>query len=231
MDLNRSILYYLPHKNVSKMAPVQKETFGNITIQRLLTMSVEGFPFRPEGESFLDFALSCEIRNPEERVFAYNNISAYLVGVALSEALGRDPGNFIEEKILRPLQIDRYEYARCPEGYFYGASGMKLTVNELSRIGFILYNGGTYHGERIVSEEYVKQATSIRQMNREGGYGYFFWKYRDGSSISGKWKQKCYILPKSGIMITFLSDIREDSNDLPGSMERHILGLDPAARE
>ena len=225
IDLERSVLDYLPEEKKAGMSAAQKEDFQKITIKRLLTMSVKGFPFRAEGESWLDFALSCKIENPDEKRFDYSNITAYLAGVALSNALGCDLGSFVEERLLVPLGIDRYEYSRCPEGYFYGASGMKLTVNELSRIGLLMYNGGVYNGRRLLSEEYVKQATTIRQMNREGGYGYFFWKYRDGFSINGKWKQKCYILPDSGLMVTYLCNIQEDSDTLKDSMEKNILGI------
>lgn len=103
---------------------------------------------------------------------------------------------------------------------------MKLTVNGLSKIGLLLYNKGIYDGQRIVSEEYVNMATSVQQMNREGGYGYFIWKYRDGFSINGKWKQKCYVLPKDKIIVTYLSHIEDDSHDLLDSMEKNILDLD-----
>ena len=61
-------------------------------------------------------------------------------------------------------------------------------------------------------------------MNREGGYGYFIWRYRDGFSINGKWQQKCYVLPGRQMMVTFLSDIRDASPDLRQSMERNLLG-------
>ena len=98
-------------------------------------------------------------------------------------------------------------------------------MHSLSQIGRLLYNNGLYEGNRIVSEEYVKMATSVQQMNREGGYGYFIWKYRDGFSINGKWKQKCYCLPKQGLMITYLSHIEDDSHDLLDSMEKNILGI------
>ena len=103
---------------------------------------------------------------------------------------------------------------------------MELTVNELSRIGKLLMHGGRYNGCRIISEAYIKEATSIKQPNREGGYGYFIWKYRDGFSINGKWKQKCYILPERGIMVTFLSHIEEKCDGLIRSMEKHILGME-----
>ena len=70
----------------------------------------------------------------------------------------------------------------------------------------------------------MEMASSVQQMNREGGYGFFLWKYRDGFSINGKWGQKCYILPKEKIMVTFLSHLEDGSGDLSESMERHILG-------
>ena len=222
-DIDKSLLNYLPPAKVEKLDSGQKSTFEKITIRRLLTMSVADFPFRPEGDSYLDFALNTKISEPEEKVFNYNNINAYLVGVALTEALGNDLGAFIEERIFKPLGINRFEYTRCPEGYFYGASGMKLAVNELSRLGLLLYNKGVYDGHRILSEQYVDTATSVQQMNREGGYGFFFWKYHDGFSINGKWGQKCYVLPGQKKMVSFLSHIEDDTSMVRESMERNIL--------
>ncbi len=225
LKLERSILDYLPQRIAAQMTQSQRDTYRGITLHRLLTMSVEGYPFRPESDSYLRFSLACPIPAPESIRFHYSNIPAYLMGIALTEAVQEDAWAFINRNILKPLHIIGAEYARCPDGYFYGASGMKLSVNDLSRIGLLLYHGGTFEGNRIVSEDYVERASSVQQMNREGGYGYFFWKYRDGFSINGKWKQKCYVLPKQKRMVTFLSNITDDSNDLILSMEKNILGL------
>ena len=222
-DINRSLLSYLPSDKINGLSKEQQDVWDRIAIQRLLTMSVGDFPFRPEGENYLDFSLNTRFTDPDERKFNYSNISAYLVGVALSESLKTDLGAFIEERIFNPLGIEKYEYSRSPEGYFYGASGTKLTVNGLSRIGLLLYQKGTVNGQRILSEGYVNAATSIQQMNREGGYGYFIWKYRDGFSINGKLKQKCYVLPKQDLVITYLSHIEDDSHALLESMEKNIL--------
>ncbi len=224
-DIGKSVLYYMPQNKVENIISEQKAVFEKITIKRLLSMSVVDIPFRPESNSFIDFALNTKISNPEERVFNYNNINAYLVGVALTEAIGKDIGVFIEKRIFEPLGITDFEFDRCPEGYFYGASGTKLTVNELSRIGLLLYNNGIFNGKRILSKSYIDEATSIQQMNREGGYGYFFWKYQDGFSINGKWGQKCYVLPKRKLMISFISHMEENTDLLKHSMEKNILGI------
>lgn len=226
LDINKSILEYLPTNIIAELPQEQLDAYKSITTKRLLTMSVSGYPFRPSGESWLKEALWHPIADVEKKEFDYSNISAYLVGVVTSCAVGEDLYQYLNRKLFEPLEIQTPPYARCPDGYFYGASSMELTVHELSKLGLLLYHGGVYEGKRILSEEYVREATSIQQMNREGGYGYFLWKYRDGFSINGKWGQKCYIFPEQKLMVSFLSHIEEGSALLKESMERHILGIE-----
>lgn len=223
LDISQSVLSWLPKKSSDRMSAEQRRIYQGITLKRLMTMSVAGYPFRPEGESWLDSSLQCPLRQPETPQFDYSNVSAYLVGVAVSCAVGENLYQYLNRKLFAPLGIQNPPCGRCPEGYFYGASQMELTVNELSRIGLLLANGGIYGGERIVSEAYVKEATALQQRNREGGYGYFIWKHRDGFSINGKWGQKCYVLPSKGIMVTCLAHVERDSSVLKQCIEQEML--------
>ena len=225
IDISKDILYYIPEKYTLGLSKEMKEKWKKLSIYRLMTMSVPGFPFRAPDDNYMDFSFSIKDFKPDDNSFDYSNVPAYLVGVALSEAIGQDAWEFIKRNILDPLEITDATYSRCSKDYFYGASGMEMSVNDLSKIGLLLYNGGTYNGKRIVSEEYVKKATSVLQMNHEGGYGFYIWKFHDGFSINGKFKQKCYILPKRKLIITYLADIEDGSNVLRESMEKHILGL------
>ena len=228
LDIHRSVLEYLPAGAVRKMSGAQRAVYEEITVKRLLTMSVCGYPFGPGGESWLETALGCEIPDVGKKEFDYSNVPAYLVGVAAANAAGENLYEYLTRKLFEPLGIIRPPHQSCPDGYFYGASGMELSVHELSQIGLMLYQGGVYEGRRLLSEEYVREATAVQQMNREGGYGYFIWKYRDGFSINGKWGQKCYVLPEKGLMVTFLSHMEQKCPALRESMERNILGVEPA---
>ena len=125
-----------------------KPCWEKITVRRLLTMSVPGLPFRAEGDNWIEFSLNCDV-DPDECGFNYSNICTYLTGVALANVLGSDLGRFIEDEILAPLDIKDYEYSRSPEGYFYGASGMKMTVHDLSKFGLLLMNEDVYEGRRM----------------------------------------------------------------------------------
>lgn len=225
LDVHKSVLAYLPNSVISKLPQEQLEVYNCITTKRLLTMSVSGYPFRPTGESWLEETFQYPIPDVNKTEFDYSNFFAYLVGVVASCAVKEDLYQYLNRKLFEPLGIWNPPAMRCPDGYFYGASGMELSVHELSKIGLLLYNGGVHEGRRILSEEYVKEATSIQQMNREGGYGYFVWKYRDGFSINGKWGQKCFVLPKEGLVITYLSHMEENASVVKGSMEKNILGI------
>ena len=223
LDIQKCVLDYLPAWAVESMTKEQTATYQHITVKRLLTMSVKGYPFRMESDRWLTEALSFPLENVEEKVFEYTNVSAYLVGVAVSCAVGEDLYSYLNRKVFEPLGIKEPKVGRCPDGYFYGASMMELTVHELSKVGHLLANGGAYEGKRILSEEYVKEATSVQQMNREGGYGYFFWKYRDGFSLNGKWGQKCYVIPSQGLIISFLAHVEDGSGAIREMMEKYIL--------
>ena len=89
----------------------------------------------------------------------------------------------------------------------------------------MLSREGKYGQKQIVPAAYVKEATSVQQMNREGGYGCFIWKYRDGFSLNGKWGQKCYVLPNKGILVTFLSHMEEGSDKIRDCMEKYLLDM------
>ncbi len=222
-DINASVYEYLKAEVPAYVGSKQINTLKKITIRRLLTMSVQGYPFRPLGENMLEYSLTYPLENVEEKGFDYSNIQAYLVGVAVSKALDVHLYDYLEERLFEPLGIVKPIYQKCTGGHFYGASGMYLSVPEFGKIGQLCLQKGFYDGQRIVSEAYIKEATSIQQMNREGGYGYYFWKYGDGYRISGKWGQRSFVFPDRNMVVTYLSNMEHGSGHVTEAMEKYIL--------
>lgn len=232
---------YLEQKYVQYVPTKQREVFAKLPIRRFLTMSVPGYPFRPEGADWLQFALECPVDYEAAPVFDYSNIPAYLAGVAVEHAVGEHLGDYLKSRLFEPLGIQNPVYQKCPTGHFYGASGMELTVHELSLLGQLYLQKGQFQGQQILPEWWVKEATSVQQQNREGGYGYYFWKYGKGYRISGKWGQRCLIFPAqadgqeavtdgaenqcSGVplMITYLSNMQSGSGKVAELIEKYIL--------
>ena len=221
-SVQESIYEYLKSEVPVYATATQKETLKKLTIERLMTMSVKGYPFRPEGEDWLTYLLLYPLEDAETPGFNYSNIPAYLVGVALENAVGEHLAEYLTPRLFELLEINNPVYGNCPAGHFYGASQMELTVEELGRLGQLYLNKGTWNGERILTEEWVKEATSVKTPCREGGYGYFIWKYKDGFRITGKWGKRCFVFPKTGMTVTYLSNMQNNSEDLTEAVMKCI---------
>lgn len=193
---------------LSKADPAGSSRWRAVTVRQLLTMSVPGLPFRPSGD---DWLLDCFSRPiGEERHFSYSNLPAYLAGVAVERAVGEPTDRYLQRKLFSVLDIPRPAMQFCPGGHFYGATGMELTVHEVGTLGRLYLNQGVWKGQRVLSETWCKEAVSRQVMNREGGYGYFFWVRPDGGfTIRGKWGQRCYVFPKERVVVTWLSHLPE----------------------
>lgn len=223
VSIEESIYSYLKSEVPVYVAQKQVDNLKKITMKRLLTMSVQGYPFRPEGSNWLEYSLAFPLEEVDIPKFSYSNISAYLVGVALEKALNQHLITYLTPRLFEPLSINNPTYGNCPSGHFYGASNMKLTVEELGRLGELYLQNGRFEGSKILSNSWVREATASHISNREGGYGYFIWKYGEGYRISGKWGQRCFVLPKQKLMITYLANMEKGSDKLTRTVEKYLL--------
>lgn len=213
---------YLPREAVEGMPPGKREAFRLLPISRFLTMSVPGYPFRPEGEDWLAFALSCPADYTCPPAFSYSNIPAYLVGLAAGNAAGEPLSDYLRRELLAPLGIESPVFRTDPQGRFYGATGMELSVEELSRLGRLYMQDGLWNGKRLFSGSWAEAAVRPQIDAGKGqGYGYFFWTGSQDFSVSGKWGQKCLVYPGRKLIISWEGEMPETS----GRFERAVRQL------
>ncbi|MBR1382838.1 MAG: hypothetical protein IJ555_03365, partial [Ruminococcus sp.] len=115
---------------------------------------------------------------------------------------------YIQNILLLTADINSADYKLTPEGFFYGASGMKLTCCELERIGLYLLR------RSYESSGYLSHALSKQIDTPTGGYGFYFWLEDGCICISGKWGQKCIISKEQGSVISYLSTGQQADNTL-----------------
>lgn len=213
LSLDDSVLKYLEEDLPDDVTSEIKDNLEKVTLKRLLTMSIAGYPFRQEGNDWLSFSLSVPLQNVEQKVFEYSNIPAYLTGVMVEKAVKQNLIDFLKPRLFDPLGIKDPEYTLCPKGHFYGASGMYLTVDELMKLGQLYYQMGYWNGKQILSSDWVDEATGKQIDTREGGYGYYFWRCQDnGYRISGKWGQHCFVFPDKKLLIAYLGNLQENAD-------------------
>ena len=215
-SINDSILKFF-EEDIPKGVPLSHlDNLDKITIKRLLTMSVKDYTFgRLTCDNWLQHILSIPLPNVDRVVFEYSNLSSYLAGVIVEKTTKMNMMDYLQPRLLSPLGIKNVECEYSPEGYFYGATGMKLTINELSRFGQLYLQEGCYDGKQLLTKEWVNSATKKQIETREGGYGYYFWRYKGNSyRASGMRGQVCIVIPEKNAVIAVMSDLENDSEKM-----------------
>ncbi len=190
------------------------EGFEKLPFERFLTMTAGEYPFRPQGENWLDYIFSLDT-DFSDTAFHYSNIPAYLVGAACENAVGGDLMAYLEKRLFEPLGIPRPTFAKSPEGHFYGATGMELTVRELALLGQLYLQKGKWQNQQLISSELVSRSVSpIVPTDSGDSYGWFVRAADDHFSFVGKWGQRCMVYPQKELVIAYLSHNPDSSQQL-----------------
>lgn len=156
------------------------------------------------ADDAVETILTAPLLNDPGTVFDYSNPGAHLVTAILAAATGRSVLSYAQEKLFDPLAIktrpayvgraitavtaEKPSRAFLTAGFAWGTdrqginSGccfLKLTAPDMIKIGELYENDGVWHGQRLVSAQWVRDSTAPQvtpeQLGPEGGYGYFWW--------------------------------------------------------
>lgn len=106
------------------------------------------------------FTLSLPVSHDPGSRYAYCSAGINLVGAALNEATGKSVQDLFETLVARPLKFGRYHWNLMPNGQGYLGGGAYLRPIDLLKLGQLYLNGGVWHGQRIVSEDWAKTSTA-----------------------------------------------------------------------
>ena len=191
----------------------------HLKIRHLITMTAgfkDGFLFEErynlEEKDWVKYTLDYPVTDEPGTKFCYNNACTYLLSVIIQKITGKKTVDFLGERLFKPLGIEDYSWDECPRGYTFGATGLMLTTEQLSRFGQLYLNMGNWHGKQIISRKWLMEATSfqvpamLEDPNRIW-YGYQFWYCPyNGYRADGMMGQFCIIHPQLGTVIAINSD-------------------------
>ncbi len=176
------------------------------TLRQVLTMTA-GLPADPPGSNPLPFEtaedsiaaiVSGRLVQPPGEGFAYASAGSHLLSAILVEATGRSVLNYAREKLFDPLGISTdpaaeplavienlpvYEAASFawpvdPQGLHLGHTYLKINAPDMAKIGQLMLDDGSWHGEQIVSSRWVTESTRAQVATSDGSasdYGYQWW--------------------------------------------------------
>ncbi len=253
-NVYQSIFDYLPdHQEFNTGSK------SRITIEHLLTMS-SGLDWNewnaPHGTAANDIdrlylqcsddPLRCVLERPMVAepgdFFTYNGGGILALGEILKHATGKDILEFSRENLLDPLGIDTIYWSTYPEGEFDTAGGILLRPRDMMKFGITYLNGGTWHGERIISSEWVELSSETYGNNQRikipiedsgrNGYGYTWWISQVGKDnelmyrANGWGGQVIMVIPEKDMVVVFTGGNWAGKSSLFSILEKFIL---PAA--
>ena len=123
------------------------------------------------------YILGREVVHEPDARWQYNSGATTLLGAVLKKATGKSLDEFAKEALFVPLHIEDVEWGGMTNGEPAAFGGLRLRPRDTAKIGQLVLNGGTWQGQRVVPEDWVKQSTKPRFYTSWGGmhYGYQWW--------------------------------------------------------
>ena len=176
--------------------------------------------------------------HPAGTIFSYNTACTNICCAIVEKIAGMPFVDYLYPRLLEPIGVsDGVKCIQAPEGYSFGGSGVLCAPADLARIALLCLNGGRHNGRQLVSEGYIKEATSRQvdntltngNFNMQQGYGYQFWRTRqNGFACIGMGSQFAVCLPDYDMLVVATGD----TQGIPAAehifMEGIFYGLTPA---
>jgi len=121
--------------------------------------------------------------HPPGTMFNYNTGETDLVGILVSNAVGKSLSDYASEKIWKPYGMGQDAiWMVDPAGRERGGCCMSMTLRDYGRIGQFILDGGKANGVQVLPADWTAAATTTQITNGiPSGYGYFWWMRPNGS--------------------------------------------------
>jgi CubicO group peptidase (beta-lactamase class C family) len=141
--------------------------------------------------------------------FNYNTGETDLVGILLSNAVGKSLSQYASEKLWQAYGMERdATWIVDRAGHERGGCCMSMTVGDYARVGQFMLDGGVARGQQILPDGWIRQATTAQITNGAppAGYGYFWWLGQGGPyQASGIFGQSISVIPDERLVIVINS--------------------------
>lgn len=138
----------------------------------------------------------------------YKNSDPQLLVKVVANATKTDFVEFAEQNLFTPLGITNYFWSRNKDNTPYGGFGLWLTPRDLAKVGLMLLNNGQYNNRQIISDNFIKAATTTKTVLYEKDYGYLFWIDHSERYFWtwGAGGQYIFVVPEKSLVVVITSE-------------------------
>lgn len=184
------------------------------------------------GDDYVGYVLSFPMQHPPGERFLYSNGDSYLAGRMVETRVGQTLRDYLMERLFAPLGMAYPEWEHCPQGHTFGASGLRLAIDDMMKLGRLYLRGGEWNGRRLVDPAWIQQATAahIATPTENGnpwhmGYGYQFWRspYPDAYRADGAYGQITTVLPHADAVVAIQCEESERFPEIQQALHDEVL--------
>jgi CubicO group peptidase (beta-lactamase class C family) len=181
--------------------------------------------------------------------FHYSDASLTLLSAILVRVTGRSVLAYAREKLFDPLgivlspfaQVDAWQRAGSIDGagigvgiYLQGSdigsSGLRLTGQDMAKLGLLMLQDGRWEGRQVVPAQWVRQATTTHADTGafQVGYGYQWWTGRTSEGdptfyALGAGQQTILVVPDRQLVVAYQLWLPESGDAPVGALVRELI--------
>lgn len=180
--------------------------------------------------------LSLPVEHEPGTFFCYNTAATYMLSAILQKLTGEKLLDYLRPRLFQPLGITGASWQSCPLHINTGGFGLKVRTEDIARLGLLYLNQGLWHGQRLLSEAWIAEATARQVPNGENpdsdwnqGYGYQFWRCRHNCYRGdGAFGQYCLVLPEQDAVLAITAGTHDLQGVLTKVWDTLLPGMAPA---
>lgn len=223
LDINSRVIDLVPEW----MPEQPSEELKRLTVRHMLMMSSGCRKTYPACRAdWLKGFFAQPIEDEPGTVFHYDGTNTSAIGAIVSKITGKHSIlDYLEERVFDKIGIDarRIKWVKHPDGYCYCGGGAFARLEDILRLGLLYEQNGVWDGERVLSEEWIREAASKQIHNNErsgvpeytddssSGYGYQIWMTKRPGTyyFSGAHGQYVLVMPDKHLVIAVNENIVE----------------------
>lgn len=215
LSLDDKIADFFPEK-----IRIENEQIKRQTVRNMLMMSTVGHGkswFDKENTDRLDLYFNREgtTRSPNT-VWEYDSQGSQVLCALVEKLSGMRLFDYLNKKLFEHLgTFKTASILKTPTGESWGDSALLCTSRDMLSFARFVMNYGTWNGKRLLSESYLREATSKLIDNQEDahggplshGYGYQIWRTEEnGFAFIGMGDELTICLPDYDLIFVCTAD-------------------------
>ena len=222
LSVDDAVLSFFPEQAPKKVSA----NLAAMRVHHLLSMSTghdqdaTNRTLRRKDRNAAKAFLSLPVEHAPGTHFVYNSAATYMLSAIVQKLTGQTLLDYLTPRLFEPLGIQGATW----ESYVnhtgaavnFGGWGLSAKTEDIARLGQLYLQKGVWNGKRLLSETWVKEATSRQVSNApnpnpdwEQGYGYQFWRCQPEGVYrgDGAFGLYCIVMPMQDTVLAITAGV------------------------